>query len=82
MDSVRLSVNISPESRQILERVAARVHYNEGGQLPLGQIVTAMIEWFEDEEEWDEIEENVRTQFVRKVQERKERDRERKRKAY
>jgi hypothetical protein len=39
-----------------------------------------MVAWFEEKEEWDQIERSVRNQFVRKVQEGKVRDRERKRK--
>lgn len=80
METVRLSVNISPEARESLEHAAARCLYNEGGQLPLGQLVTAMIEFIEGEDVWQRIEEKVRTRFVGKVQRRKERDRERKRK--
>jgi hypothetical protein len=40
-NTVQISANISPESRQILERVAAKMLYNEGAQRPLGQVVTA-----------------------------------------
>jgi len=79
-NSVPLSVNITPFARELLESVAARCLYNEGGQLPLGQVVTAMAEWFEDENEWEDVEERVRAQFAGKVQRRKQRDRERKRK--
>ena len=40
-----------------------------------------MVGLIEVEEVWEPIEESVRTHFVRKMPERKERDRERKRKA-
>lgn len=79
-DSVLLSVNVTPFARDLLKQVAARCLYNEGGTLPMGQVVTAMVEYFEDENDWDDIEERVRTIIMGKVERRKERDRERKRK--
>jgi hypothetical protein len=80
-NTVRLWVNISPEARELLVQVAARALYNEASQPPIGQVVTAMAEWFEEKGGWEDIEETVRNSFMRKVQERKRRDRERKRKA-
>jgi hypothetical protein len=80
-DSVRLWVNISSEAREILGQVAARALYNEAAIPPLGQLITAMTEWIELEGAWGKIEENVRAQFMRKIEARRERDRERKRKA-
>jgi hypothetical protein len=74
-----LAVRVDPEARKILERVACKVVYHEDDRLPLGKIITAMILWFEDNVEWEEIEEAVRADWDREVAERKRRDRKRKR---
>jgi hypothetical protein len=57
---VWLGVDISPETRKILEREACLLVYDAEDQLPLGRIVTAMILWFEEYNEWDEIRETIR----------------------
>jgi hypothetical protein len=71
---VWLGVDISPETRKILEREACLLVYDAEDQLPLGRIVTAMILWFEEYNEWDEIRETIRADRAREAQERRERE--------
>jgi hypothetical protein len=76
-----LTVRIGPKARKILERMAWRIVYNEEDRLPLGRIINAMILWFEDHNQWEEIQEEIRADFAREAEERRIRDRERKRKS-
>lgn len=80
-ESARLSVNITPEALELLRQVAARALYNEGAQPPVGEVVTAIVEFIDSDDEWEMIEEAVRTRLMQKVEERKRKDRERKKKA-
>jgi hypothetical protein len=58
--------------------VANRLVYDEEDRLPLGRIVTAMVNFLE-EDDWDAITKIVRADFAREAHERRVRDRERKR---
>ena len=80
-ESARLSVNITPEALELLRQVAARALYNEAAQPPVGEVVTAIVEFIDSDGEWELIEVAVRTRLMQKVEERKRKDRERKRKA-
>jgi hypothetical protein len=75
----RLSITISEEAREILDRVAASLVHNERDRLPLGRVVAAMTLWFEENNEWDDITEAIRDDYADEAQRRRERDRERKR---
>lgn len=78
--TVPLTVRITPEARQCLERAACRIVYDERDRLPLGRLVTAMILWFEENpEELDELQSDMQAAFAREQHERRKRDRERKR---
>jgi hypothetical protein len=77
--NVQLTVNIDPEARQLLERAAQRIVHDEGDQLPLGRVITALIFHAEDNGIWKEIREEIHADFARENHERKKRDRERKR---
>ena len=78
-EQVPISVNISLEARKILEKRAQKIVHDEGDQLPLGRVITAMVLWFEEREWWEEIQQEIRADFAREAQERRKRDRERKR---
>jgi hypothetical protein len=77
--TVSLTVRISPEAREILERAACKIVHDEGDRLPFGRLVTAMILWFEENNEWEELQEKIRADIAREEHERRKRDRERKR---
>jgi hypothetical protein len=77
--TVPLTVRISPEAREFLERAACKIVHDEGDRLPLGRLVTAMTLWFEDNKKWEELQNEIRADFAREEQERRKRDRERKR---
>jgi hypothetical protein len=77
-NSVPLTVRISPEARKRLDEVASRIVGSEE-RLPLGRIIDAMVLWFFDENEWEDIVLEVREDLEREREERKARDRERKR---
>jgi hypothetical protein len=79
--NVPFSINITPAARKILEREACKLVYGPEDRLPLGRIVTAMTLWFEENVEWEDIRDEIRTVFAREAQERRVRDRERKRAA-
>lgn len=79
MEKVPFTVNITPEARKILERVACSLVYGEEDRLPLGRMITAMTLWFEDNGVWEHIRKEIQADFAREARERRERDRERKR---
>jgi hypothetical protein len=64
-----------------MTRVACNLVYGEEDRLPYGRIVTAMTKWFEDNDEWEDITDEIRADIAREAQERRVRDRERKRKS-
>jgi hypothetical protein len=76
---VPLTVRITPEARKILQRVAKSIVCDEEDRLPLGRMITAMIVWFEENTEWDEIKDAILAEWGREVQKRRVRDRQRKR---
>jgi hypothetical protein len=81
MDSKRVPfhVTVTPKTRQILDRVAAGL--SDGGRPPLGEIIDEMTKWYEEINDWPEVEDAIRENSAQKRQDRKARDRERKRKA-
>jgi hypothetical protein len=74
-----LTVRIAPEARKILDQVADSLVYDEKDRLPLGRIVTAMVNFLEEDDCWDAIRKTIRADFAREAHERRVRDRERKR---
>jgi hypothetical protein len=77
-DSVPLSVNITPEAREILYR-RARYVVMEGERPPIGQVLSAMLEYVEEMGYWDEIESDTAQNLRSRIAKRRKRDRERKR---
>jgi hypothetical protein len=80
-EKVPITIQITAETREILTRVACSLVYGEEDRLPYGRIVTAMTKWFEDNDEWEDIADEIRADIGREAQERSVRDRERKRKS-
>jgi hypothetical protein len=76
--SVSVTVKIDPEDRKILDREAGRL-VREGERLPLGLLITAIIEFFEDTERWDDVNDIAQVAIEDAISERKRKDRERKR---
>jgi hypothetical protein len=77
---VPLSVSISEEARKILEREAAPLADGDGDRVPLGDLLTELIRYFDDvDDNWEELREDIIFNRSQKVQERRRRDRERKR---
>jgi hypothetical protein len=80
--TVPLTVRITGEARQCLERAACRIVYDERDRLPLGRLVTAMVLWFEDNNGWQALQKEIRADLAREQHERRKRDRERKRRRH
>jgi hypothetical protein len=79
IETIPLTVRITPNARKIMERVADSIVYDKKERLPLGRMITAMILWFEDNTEWAEIKDAILAEWGREAQKRRARDRQRKR---
>ena len=80
MGKVTLSVSISEEARRILVRESEALVNYSGDRLPIGDLVTELVLWFEEMEgRWGELREEIHGNLSEKVQERRRKDRERKR---
>jgi hypothetical protein len=76
--TVLLTCRITPESRKLLYDKAEGL-VQPGDRLPIGRMISFMIQYFEQMGEWGEIEDDVREVLAEELQARKQKDRERKR---
>jgi hypothetical protein len=76
--NLAINASISPAAHEKLYRFA-REFSERGGRLPLGKVLSAMILYFDEMSDWQDIADDIRSEIDRESDERRKRDRERKR---